>query len=315
MRIAINGWFLGQDGAGMGQYLHHILPALLARRDCPDLYLVAPAGRHAPQADAYRAAGLHVVEQPLPPLPRNLAKLWWEQVTMPRAARRLGADLHWAPYWTAPWWQPTPVVVTIHDLIPLLLPLYRGGLLQRGYTHLVRMTARRAAAVITVSQASKRDIVTHLGIPAEHVFAIHHGPNQEEASVITPADRARVRRTYNLPDRFFLYLGGFDARKNVATTLRGYARYLERGGDPAVKLVVAGQLPQEESDFRPDPQRIAAELALGEQVQFCGFIAETDKPAIYSLATAYLFPSTYEGFGMMVLEAMQAGAPVVTSVR
>jgi glycosyltransferase involved in cell wall biosynthesis len=122
-----------------------------------------------------------------------------------------------------------------------------------------------------------------------------------------------VRARYRLPERYFLYLGSFEVRKNVRNILLAYRRYLDRGGDPAVALVIAGQLPARHTAFAPDPQKIAAELNLQDQVRFCGWVAEKDKPALYVLATAYLFPSLYEGFGMMLLEAMQAGAPVITS--
>ena len=102
-------------------------------------------------------------------------------------------------------------------------------------------------------------------------------------------------------------------RKNVQSTLAAYRLYLDRGGDPTVALVIAGRLPTADTPFFPDPQKTAADLHLTEQVHFCGFVDEADKPAVYALATAYIFPSLYEGFGMMVLEAMQAGTAVVTS--
>ena len=75
----------------------------------------------------------------------------------------------------------------------------------------------------------------------------------------------------------------------------------------------AAKDPAQDSAFFPDPRRLAAEAGCAEHVHFCGWVDEADKPAIYALATAFVFPSEYEGFGMMVLEAMQAGAPVVTS--
>jgi glycosyltransferase involved in cell wall biosynthesis len=316
--IAINGWFAGDMSSGSGQYVNHLLANLAAAAPGARFSLLLPAGSSGAPKIAEAATewpGVDLVHVSLPPLPRQLAKLWWEQVSVPQAAQRLGADVLWVPYWAAPAWQPVPTVVTIHDLIPLLLSAYRGGLLLRAYTALVSRTARRAVAVIAVSEAAKRDIVAHLCIPEERVFAVLHGPNQEGTAAATPAQLAAVRSKYGLPSRFFLYLGGFDVRKNVGATLQAYRRYLDRGGDADVRLVIAGKLPAEDSAFFPDPQKIAAELQLGASVQFCGWIDEVDKPALYALAAAYIFPSRYEGFGMMVIEAMQAGVPVVTSAR
>jgi glycosyltransferase involved in cell wall biosynthesis len=316
--VAINGWFAGDASTGSGQYINHLLAHLVQAAPAPRFSLLLPKRKvtaDAPDLAAQKWPGVDIVRVPIPPLPRHLAKLWWEQVSVPHAAHRLGADVLWVPYWAAPYWQPVQTVVTIHDLIPLLLPAYRGSVLQRAYTRLVSRTAKRSAAVIAVSEAAKRDIVVHLGIPAERVFAVLHGTNQEGSTGPTPQQLAAVRQKYGLPERFFLYLGGFDVRKNINSTLQAYRRYLDRGGDPNVGMVIAGKLPPPASAFFPDPQKIAAELQLGASVHFCGWIDEAEKPALYALATAYIFPSLYEGFGMMVAEAMQAGAPVVTSAR
>ena len=316
--IAINGWFAGDSTSGSGQYINHLLMNLAQMAPEARFSLLLPTGRSVPPVHDQAAAewpNIDLVRVSVPPLPHNLAKLWWEQISVPQAARRLGTDVLFVPYWAAPYWQPLPTVVTVHDLIPLLLPEYRGGLLQRAYTNLVSRTARRAAAVITVSEAASRDVVTHLGIPSDRVSAVLHGPNQEGSTPPSAEQLAAVREKYGLPQRYFLYLGGFDVRKNVKSILHAYRRYLERGGDPQVRLVIAGKLPQADSAFFPDPQKIAAELQLGTSVQFCGWIDEADKPALYASASAYIFPSLYEGFGMMIAEAMQAGAPVVTSAR
>ncbi len=137
------------------------------------------------------------------------------------------------PYWGAPWRSPCPVVVTIHDLIPLLLPRYRGGLLQRAYTALVSRTARRAAAVLTDSEASKRDILAHLRIPAARIHAVHLAADPRYRPVTDGDELARVRARYHLPaEPFLLYLGGFDARKNVARMVEAYARMAKRYTDP-----------------------------------------------------------------------------------
>ena len=314
MHILINGWFLHQLHTGSGQYLHQLLAQLADRPTARQVTLLCPA-HHSQQGADTAWPGLTLKRAVLPPLPANLQKLWWEQITIPLAALRLGADLLWIPYWAAPLWQPCPTVVTVHDIIHHLLPAYRGGRLQRLYTRLVSYTAQRAAAVITVSHAAARDIVAHLAIPGERVHVVYNGTADVGAPAADATLLATVRQKYGLPERFFLYLGGFDVRKNVRTTLHAYRRYLERGGDPSVRLVIAGKLPAQDSTFTPDPQKIAAELGLTEQVQFCGWIDETEKPAFYALATAYLFPGLYEGFGLMIIEAMQAGTPVLTSAN
>jgi glycosyltransferase involved in cell wall biosynthesis len=308
LHIAVNGWFVGNLIAGSGQYIHHLLEHLPRLPNAVKLSLLLPDGTAAPDF-----AGIDTISLKVPSLPASLRKLWWEQVAVPRAAKALAADLLWVPYWAAPAWQPCPVVVTIHDLIPTLLPAYRRGIHHRLYTTLVSWTARRAASILTVSHASAADINQHLRIPKERIHVVYHGPNQEGAPQPTPGELAAVRARYRLPERYFLYLGGFDARKNVDATLAAYARYLALGGDPSVKLVVAGQLPRHDSAFIPDPRRQAAAHAISHAVTFCGRVDEQDKAALYAQATAFIFPSLYEGFGMMLLEAMAAGTPVISS--
>jgi glycosyltransferase involved in cell wall biosynthesis len=309
----------GRLHSGSGQYLAHLLDWIPRVAPADRISLLLPG--HAAMAQVspeqcqqwWPAVDVTLVQ--LPPLPENPAKVWWEQYAAPRAARRIGANLYFSPYWGAPFWQPLPTVVTIHDLIPLLLPAYRGGAVQQAYTRLVSWTSRRAAAILTVSEAAARDIVTHLHVPPEQVHVVPHGPNQEGVAAPTRADLVRVKARYALPDHFFLYLGGFDVRKNVAGLVAGYASYRARGGDPNVKLVLAGALPASDTPFFPDPRRLAQEAGFTGDVHCCGWVDEPDKPALYALATAFVFPTLYEGFGMMVLEAMQAGAPVVTSCR
>ncbi|MBP7960467.1 MAG: glycosyltransferase family 4 protein [Caldilineaceae bacterium] len=307
----VNGWFVGRSHAGSGQYTDHLLAHLPPVAPQAKWTVLLPEDTPLP---APIHPNLTFQSIPLPRLPASLAKVWWEQITIPRLARRLRADVLWVPYWAAPWWQPMPTVVTIHDLIPLLLPAYRGGWLNRLYTRLVSATARRADRVLTVSQASARDITEHLGIPAQRITPVHHGPNQEGHTAHSAVDAEKISAKYGLPARYFLYLGGFDVRKNVVMLLLAYKRFLEKGGDPSVKLVIAGKLPHRSTQFAPDPRPLAGGLGLADSIIFTGWVDEADKPTLYALSLGYLFPSQYEGFGMMLLEAMQAGTPVVTSL-
>ena len=143
MRVAINAWFLNQTGTGSGQYLHALLRAFPAV--APDLeVLLVTAGGDA-QTNLRVETQCHASRL----FNTNLGKVLFEQVAFPRACRRWGADLAHVPYWGSPLRPAVPTVVTVHDLIPLLLPAYRGGALVRLYTRLVRASAARAAVVLT----------------------------------------------------------------------------------------------------------------------------------------------------------------------
>ena len=318
--IVVNGWFWGQMNTGSGQYLHGLAEHLPAAAPDHRFTLVLPS---ASENDA--PAGWQVVIAPPAArrLNENLAKLWFEQVTFPRACRRLAAGIAFVPYWGSPWQRPCRTVVTVHDIIPLLLPAYRGGSLQRAYTSLVSRTARRAHLVLTDSEASRRDITEHLGIAPGLVHAVLLAADESFRPVTDPAELARVRDKYTLPDRFILYLGGFDVRKNVPRLIQAYACWSRQelptfgkvGNSEAPHLVIAGKLPAADTSFTPDPRRVATEEGVADQVHFTGWVDEADKPALYSLASLFAFPSLYEGFGLPAAEAAACGTPVLTSNR
>lgn len=117
---------------------------------------------------------------------------------------------------------------------------------------------------------------------------------------------------YQLPDNFVLWLSGFDVRKNAHALLCAYT-WVKETLEGEYPLVMAGLLPSADTSFFPDPRRIAASLNVTDWVHFPGPVDEADKPALYSAATAFVYPSRFEGFGLPVLEAMACGTPVVTT--
>jgi len=294
MRVGLNASFWHRPDTGSGQYLQALHAALL--RNAPELELLL----FAPRA---RSIGT-----PFDGLRENLAKVWFEQVAYPRACRRERVDLLHVPYFAPPGRASAPVVVTIHDLIPLLLPAYRGSALVRGYTQAMAHTARRAARVLTDSQASARDIVRWLRIPAERVTVIYLAADAS-CRPLPPEDCAPVLERLGIARPYLLYLGGFDVRKNLAGLLGAWARV--GGAVGQTRLVIAGRLPAADSAFAPDPRRLAQQLGADQAVCYTGWVAEADKPALYSAATAFVFPSHYEGFGLPVLEALSCGTPAI----
>jgi glycosyltransferase involved in cell wall biosynthesis len=311
--VAVNAWFWNQPATGSGQYIQYLLPAMAALEPKIRFHSITPNGANiqcpTPNVRSYKTSdrfGHRLAD---------VYKLWFEQVAFPRISVDRKANVAHVPYFASPARPRTPTVVTVHDLIPVLLPAYRGSALVRVYTRLVAAGARRADAIITDSESSKRDIVAHLKVDPQHVHVIPlaAGPQFQPAM---PEAIEYARSRYRLPDRYVLYLGGFDLRKNVPTLLEAFAQLSrERPGPSEVGLVIAGQLPAADTDFSPNPRRIAAQLGIEESVVLPGWIDEADKPALYSGAELFVFPSMYEGFGLPVLEAMACGTPVVTSNR
>jgi glycosyltransferase involved in cell wall biosynthesis len=306
MRIAINGWFWGQNHTGSGQYLHQLVAHLLRIAPEHEYILVTP------EASQRVTRHSSLTRHPSPVTRKlGLGKVWFEQVTFPRACRQLGADLAHVPYWGSPLSPTAPTLVTIHDLIPLLLPAYRGNALVRAYTSLVQSSAANAALVLTDSEASKRDIVIHLGLPDDRVRVVHLAVDPAFSPEPAPDDDA-IRARYGLPDEYALYLGGFDVRKNIVNLLQVWT-FAEGPVGEFTPLVIAGRLPQH-STFTPDPRKIAQALEIkSETLLFPGAIEEAHKPAVYRGAVCFLFPSRYEGFGLPPLEALSCGVPVIGS--
>jgi glycosyltransferase involved in cell wall biosynthesis len=204
-----------------------------------------------------------------------------------------------------------PFVVTVHDLIPLIMPEYSAGALARLYTALAAAATHGAARVIADSEASRRDVVERLRVRAEQVRAVHLavGPNFAPGNSFL-LDKA-LQEKYGLPDGYVLYLGGFDPRKNVRGLLAGWTWAASAIGE-GYPLVIAGDVPPPD-DFFGDPRGYALELGVADSVRWIGPVAEADKPALYRGAVCFVYPSRYEGFGLPVLEAMACGTPVVTT--
>ncbi|MBI5302844.1 MAG: glycosyltransferase family 4 protein [Chloroflexi bacterium] len=293
MKIIFNANFWNQPNTGSGQYLRALFNALQELDTSNEYELIEPA-----------AVGGQ------PSFAENLAKVWFEQIAFPRACQRERADLAHVPYFGSALFPGTRTVVTIHDLIPMLLPLYRGSLLVRAYTQLAALSARRADAIIADSTCSQRDIVRLLRVPESRVRVVYLAADARFRPV---ADTRAVADKYTLPDQFVLYLGGFDQRKNVRVIIEAFAQ-LDEFYRAGWRLVLSGVKLGEDSMFFPDPRRIAREANLPDDaIQYLGWVNEADKPALYSRAGAFVFPSLYEGFGLPPLEAMACGTPVLAS--
>ncbi len=320
MRIGINAHFFQFPASGSGQYLRHLLHAL-ADVDTHNTYLLLgpqqlpQRGNGQPQRSSTTTFPYQVY--PAPAFARrsvHIEKVVWEQFTAPAAAKKAGVDIFHVPYFAPPLLPRTPTIVTIHDVIPLRLPAYRAGVKIEAYMRLVSRAAHNATMIITVSQHAKQDMMGALNLPAERIRVIYEAAGDEYTPVTDPATLAAARAKYGIGDHYIFYLGGLDSRKNVPQLVKAFAHLYKQMDDPNLQLFISGNPDKQSGPFFPDPRPIAAALGVTERIIY-RFVEDEDKPAIYSGADLFVFPSIYEGFGLDPLEAMSCGAPVVCSNR
>jgi len=309
VHIAINGWFYDQVSTGSGQYLRHLLKNLLAIAPELKISLILPPHISTPPD---LPTSVHAIETGKRKRKSKLGKVVFEQRTFPRLAREIEADIAHVPYWGTPLACPVRLVTTVLDVIPLLYPIYNQGLFTNAYTSLVSAAARGSNHIITISETAKIDIEEQLGIADEDITVTYLAPDERFHPRIGAENDEAVRAKYDLPEQFVLYLGGFDWRKQVNTLLLAYTYVGEADGD-AFPLVLAGREPPYDDKLFPDLPEYSRQLKIDDYLRWIGFVDEADKPALFRLADVFVFPSLYEGFGLMALEAMAAGTPVVTS--
>lgn len=205
-----------------------------------------------------------------------------------------------------------PFLITVHDLIRYFDMRYDTCLIHRPNSRdrillsLDYRGIRRAAGIIAVSYATKRDLIRYLRVPPERVFVVYEGVDH---SRFCPTDRRIVDQPY------VLFVGSEQPRKNLAALLRALRIIKQRGGHRELRLVKIGGPGGQEDAFRERTLRVVRSLGLEPWVDFAGYVTDSDLPAYYSGALCLVLPSLQEGFGLPVIEAMACQCPVIVSDR
>ena len=310
MRIAINGDFLSEPHTGTGRYLTQLITALGTVDGVNEYSVLTPR----PVADHPATPSSFTWEDvPVSGPSEALRKVRWEQRVFPEVARKRDAKLLFIPHFAPPLMTALPVIATIHDVIPFALPEYRPLSAVWLYQQLVAQGARRATRIITVSEHAKSEIIRLLGIPADKIHVIAEAPSNQFRSVSDVARLRAVRAKYGIGDRFLMYLGGFDMRKNVPLLIGAFAALIHRVNDPTLKLLISGDTDVLGTSLLfPDWRPLVRKFGIEGRI-ISTFVPDDDLPALYSATLAFVYPSLYEGFGLPPLEAMACGAPVVVS--
>jgi glycosyltransferase involved in cell wall biosynthesis len=242
----------------------------------------------------------------------------WEQLALPRAAKRYGCQLLHCTSNTAPINTDIPLIVTLHDIIYMessyLRILNGSGSSYQKFGNVYRklvvpQVVKKSKRIITVSHFEKNRIGEFFGMAGDdRLTAIYNGVSEHFKPVTDKSELDRVKNKYKLPDEFFFFLGNTDPKKNTRGTLDAYSRFVSKYGN-SIKLVMLDYDLEELKSILIDLNC----LSILSQIVLTGYVVNTDLPAIYSLSKVFLYPSLRESFGIPMLEAMACGVPVITS--
>ncbi len=318
-RIGINGWFLQHPYTGIGQYTINLLKEF-AKKDASKFLVVVP---NEACVERMKQDGIDLPTTILPPLswaPASIQKHWWEQVQLPgffekQAFGGAGAETVWLPYPCVTWLRKPSytTIVTVHDTIPWTEKEYSRGPLSALAHAMSRGAVRQADHIITVSETSAESIAKVCGVPRETIHVILNG-----VADVFFEKAVRVEetlKTYGLAhDRYFLYVGGYDARKQVKKLVASYEKYCKTQPESISSsfplVLVGGQAQKDDlyADF------LTLQDSSGTvKIVTTGFVSDEVLNALYEGCRAFLHFSRVEGFNVPAVQALVKNRPCVLS--
>lgn len=311
LRIGFDAKRAAQNRTGLGNYSRFVVRILSQQEPQNEYHLYAPDERRTPFYAEIPTLGRLCRHFPTGRIWRRLRALWrvWGVTD---DLRRDGIDIFHGLS------NELPLnigrcrcrsVVTIHDLIFLHCPQYYHVIDRLIYDYKFRKACRTADRVIAVSEYTKREIIRYYGTPEDKIDVVYQGCDPVFGRDIPAAKLQDVARRYALPDRFVLYVGSIEERKNLMLVARAVAAIGESGREerPDVHVVAVGRSTRYTEQIR----RYLHETGMEKRFSFCHSVPYADLPAFYKLATAFVYPSRIEGFGIPMLEAVTAGLPAI----
>ncbi len=304
MRIAINTLPLLDHKAGAERYTQNIINHLVRLNGDHQYHLILSRinqSLYRPNRGNFQQTVVNVNTR------YKLLRILSEQIYLPRLLQQQGVDLLFSPCNIGPRFLSVPLVITLFDLhwlrFPELFSPFRLAYLRRALT----WSTRKAEAVLTISENSKKDLINMLSVPEEKITVTYVGLDPLFREIPEKSELRDLRRRYGLKDRFILSVGQLHKRKNIPGLLQAYRRFAAHS-PLNVQLVLAGGEGDGAAEVREAVRPIGR-----DRVIFTGCLPDEDLLRFYHAAECLVYPSFYEGFGLPVLEAMACGCPVITS--
>jgi glycosyltransferase involved in cell wall biosynthesis len=282
-QLLINLAFLGTKYTGLTTYTKNLIPQLA------NLNPTLITSNSYPDFNTYPVSANLTQEQGTK---GNIKRLIWTETQLYQTYQQLKSSLLFTPIPEAPIYRNCRYIVTVHDLIPLRFPKFSPLTFYNKYY--LPQVLKKATHIIAVSQATAADINKFFNIPLDKITVILSGYDSHNF------------RPLNLTTRpYFLYLGRYDPHKNLGRLITAFSQI-----DPEYQLLIVGQF---DPRFTPALQQQVEALSISQRVQFLNYVSYTELPQLLNQATALVYPSLWEGFGLPVLEAIACGTPVITS--
>jgi glycosyltransferase involved in cell wall biosynthesis len=312
MRIGINASFLRKPDTGIGQVTRGFINELLKSESHENeyfLYLEKDINHKMPKNFHKRVF--------LPKMWKRddlIRKIWWEKFLLPKYAKKDECDLFISLY-QCPTFFPKGIKhkMLVHDMVPKIFPEYLDNWRKKIYAHLSWKAAKHANQIITVSEWSKKGVHKFLNIPLAKIKVAHPSVGEEFFRESSFEKDNKILEKYDVYGRYIFYIGGFDFRKNIPELLKAYKEMIEKNEIRDVNLILAGEDRSKLSHLFTDVKKEIGNLKLEGRVKLIGFVKQEDLPALYRHSEFFILPTLYEGFGLMVLEAMACGSPAAVS--
>ncbi|RNL53952.1 glycosyltransferase family 4 protein [Pedobacter jejuensis] len=306
-KVLINGLLLNQDYSGVQYSIEYFIEALGAQNSKNYHFTVLLSHNYSGSLKERTNLTLKRISFNTS---GRMKRIFYENVFLPIYFRRGGFRFYHSPGYVLPLLK-IPAIVTVHDIIPLDFPRFSKDETVIYYKLFLRSSLKAASGIIAVSNCVKDDIMRKFpDILASKIHVVHHGIHSKFLRVSNIETLENVRERYHLPEKYMLFLGNIEPRKNLISIFRAFDVFKNRSSIPC-KLVIAGKKGWKYSEVFDFLDKTSHK----DDIIFTGYVRDADIPALYSMSEVFLFPSWYEGFGMPALEAMACGCPVIISNR